>query len=216
MDALTENWDLILKGFWETIKLLLVSGGIALVLGTIVGIARVSPVSILRRSAIGYVAIFRNTPLVVLIILAYYGLPEIGIDFGFFVMITMAMGVYTASFVAECIRSGVNGIGLGQAEAARSIGMPFTMTMRQVILPQAFRFVVPPLASVFIALTKNTSLAAGFGVAEATFRSKGLFNDYATDRVAIFLGIALGYIIIVETISLGAYLLERRWAADPR
>ena len=216
MEALTENWDLILKGFWETIKLLLVSGGIALVLGTIVGIARVSPVSILRRSAIGYVAIFRNTPLVVLIILAYYGLPEIGIDFGFFVMITLAMGVYTASFVAECIRSGVNGIGLGQAEAARSIGMPFTMTMRQVILPQAFRFVVPPLASVFIALTKNTSLAAGFGVAEATFRSKGLFNDYATDRVAIFLGIALGYIIIVETISLGAYLLERRWAADPR
>ena len=85
-----------------------------------------------------------------------------------------------------------------------------------MILPQAFRFVVPPLASVFIALTKNTSLAAGFGVAEATFRSKGLFNDYATDRVAIFLGIALGYIIIVETISLGAYLLERRWAADPR
>ena len=214
MDALTENWDLILKGFWETIKLLLVSGGIALVLGTLVGVARVSPVSILRRSAVGYVTIFRNTPLVVLIILTYYGLPEIGIDFGFFVMITMAMGVYTASFVAECIRSGVNGIGLGQAEAARSIGMPFTMTMQQVILPQAFRLVVPPLASVYIALTKNTSLAAGFGIAEATFRSKGLFNDYATDRIAIFLGIALGYIILVELISLGASLLERRWAVS--
>ena len=118
-----------------------------------------------------------------LIILTYYGLPEIGIDFGFFVMITMAMGVYTAAFVAECIRSGVNGIGLGQAEAARSIGMPFSLTMTQVILPQAFRFVVPPLASVFIALTKNTSLAAGFGIAEATFRSKGLLNDYATERI---------------------------------
>jgi glutamate transport system permease protein len=211
---MTENWDLILKGFWETIKLLLVSGGIALVLGTMIGVARVSPVSILRRAAIGYVTIFRNTPLVVLIILTYYGLPEIGIDFGFFVMITLAMGVYTASFVAECIRSGVNGIGLGQAEAARSIGMPFTMTMRQVILPQAFRLVVPPLASVFIALTKNTSLAAGFGIAEATFRSKGLFNDYATERVVIFLGIALGYIIIVEAISFGANRLERRWAVS--
>ena len=214
MEALTENWDLILKGFWETIKLLVVSGGIALVLGTLVGVARVSPVSILRRSAVGYVTIFRNTPLLVLIILTYYGLPEIGIDFGFFVMITMAMGVYTASFVAECIRSGVNGIGLGQAEAARSIGMPFTMTMQQVILPQAFRLVVPPLASVYIALTKNTSLAAGFGIAEATFRSKGLFNNYATDRIAIFLGIALGYIILVELISLGANLLERRWAVS--
>ena len=214
MDALTENWDLILKGFWETIKLLLVSGGIALILGTLIGVARVSPVSILRRAAVGYVTIFRNTPLVVLIILTYYGLPEIGIDFGFFVMITLAMGVYTASFVAECIRSGVNGIGLGQAEAARSIGMPFTMTMRQVILPQAFRLVVPPLASVFIALTKNTSLAAGFGIAEATFRSKDLFNDYATERVVIFLGIALGYIIIVEAISFGANRLERRWAVS--
>ena len=214
MEALTENWDLILKGFWETIKLLLVSGGIALVIGTLVGVARVSPVSILRRSAVGYVTLFRNTPLVVLIILTYYGLPEIGIDFGFFVMITAAMGVYTAAFVAECIRSGVNGIGLGQAEAARSIGMPFNLTMTQVILPQAFRFVVPPLASVFIALTKNTSLAAGFGIAEATFRSKGLFNDYATDRIVIFMGIALGYIIIVELISFGAGMLERRWAVS--
>ena len=161
MEALTENWDLILKGFWETIKLLLVSGGHRPgdrhARRRRAGAARWP---ILRRAAVGYVTLFRNTPLLVLIILTYYGLPEIGIDFGFFVMITMAMGVYTAAFVAECIRSGVNGIGLGQAEAARSIGMPFGMTMTQVILPQAFRFVVPPLASVFIALTKNTSLAA--------------------------------------------------------
>jgi glutamate transport system permease protein len=214
VEALTENWDLILKGFWETIKLLVVSGGLALVLGTIVGVARVSPVSILRRSAVGYVTIFRNTPLLVLIILTYYGLPEIGIDFGFFVMITMAMGVYTGAFVAECIRSGVNGIGIGQAEAARSIGMPFGMTMTQVILPQAFRYVVPPLASVFIALTKNTSLAAGFGIADATFRSKDLLKDYPADRILIFLGIALGYIIIVELISFGANRLERRWAVS--
>jgi glutamate transport system permease protein len=212
MEALSENWDLILEGFWQTIKLMLVSGGLALVIGTLVGVARVSPVSILRQSAVGYVTIFRNTPLLVLIILTYYGLPEIGIDFGYFVMITMAMGVYTAAFVAECIRSGVNGIGVGQAEAARSIGMPFGTTMTQVILPQAFRYVVPPLASVFIALTKNTSLAAGFGIAEATFRLKGLLNDYATERVVIFLGIALGYIVIVELISFGANRLERRWA----
>jgi glutamate transport system permease protein len=212
MEALIENWDLILKGFWETIKLLLVSGALAVVIGTLVGVARVSPVGILRKAAVGYVTMFRNTPLLVLIILTYYGLPEIGIDFGFFVMITMAMGIYTAAFVAECIRSGVNGIGLGQAEAARSIGMPFGMTMTQVILPQAFRYVVPPLASVFIALTKNTSLAFGFGIAEATFRSKGLLEEFPGDRIEIFLGISLGYIVIVELISFGANRLERRWA----
>ena len=214
MDSLIENWDLILKGFWETLKLLGASGALALVIGTLVGIARVSPVAILRRSGATYVRLFRNTPLVVLIILTYYGLPEIGIDFGFFVMVTMAMGLYTAAFVAECIRSGVNGIPLGQAEAARSIGMPFNMTMTQVILPQSFRLVVPPLASVFIALTKNTSLAAGFGIAEATFRLRGLLNDYATERIVMFLGIALGYIVIVELISFVANRLERRWAVS--
>ncbi len=214
MEALSENWEIILRGFWETIKLMLVSGGLALVIGTLVGVARVSPVSILRQSAVGYVTIFRNTPLLVLIILTYYGLPEIGIDFGYFVMITMAMGVYTAAFVAECIRSGVNGIGIGQAEAARSIGMPFGTTMTQVILPQAFRYVVPPLASVFIALTKNTSLAFGFGIVEATFRSKGLLEEYPGDRVMIFLGIAFGYIVIVELISFVANRLERRWAVS--
>ena len=212
MEALSENWDLILEGFWETIKLMSVSGGLAMVIGTVVGVARVSPVSILRQSAVGYVTIFRNTPLLVLIILTYYGLPEIGIDFGYFVMITMAMGIYTAAFVAECIRSGVNGIGIGQAEAARSIGMPFGTTMTQVILPQAFRYVVPPLASVLIALTKNTSLAFGFGIVEATFRSKGLLEEYPGDRVMIFLGIAFGYIVIVELISFVANRLERRWA----
>ncbi|MCD9198393.1 amino acid ABC transporter permease [Aeromicrobium wangtongii] len=212
MDALTDNFDLILKGFLETLKLLLSSGVLALVLGTLIGVFRLSPVPILRGTAIAYVTIFRNTPLLVLILLAIYGLPQLGIDFGFFWNITLAMGVYTASFVTEAIRSGVNGIPLGQAEAARSIGMPFGMTMTQVLLPQAFRLVVPPLASVFIALTKNTSLAAGFGVAEATFRLKGLLNDYATERIAIFVGIAVGYIIIVELISLGAHLFERKYA----
>jgi glutamate transport system permease protein len=214
MDALTENFDLILKGFAQTLKLLLSSGLLALALGTLVGVARVSPVPILRGAAIAYVTIFRNTPLLVLILLTYYGLPQLGIDFGFFWNITLAMGVYTASFVTEAIRSGINGIPLGQAEAARSIGMPFGMTMTQVLLPQAFRLVVPPLASVFIALTKNTSLAGGFGIAEATFRLKGLLNDNATDRVPIFVGIAIGYIVIVELISLGAALFERKWAVN--
>lgn len=212
MDAFRENWDLVLDGFVITLQLLLVSGAIALVIGTLVAVARVSPVPILRSVGVTYVTIFRNTPLLVLILITYYGLPEIGINFGFFIMIVMAMGLYTASFVTEAIRSGVNGIDLGQAEAARSIGMPFGMTMTQVILPQAFRLVVPPLASVFIALTKNTSLAAAFGLAEATFRSRGLLNDYATERYVIFLGIALGYIIIVEAISFGANRFERRWA----
>lgn len=212
MDAFAENFDLILDGFWNTIQLTAVSAAIAFVVGTLVAIARVAPVAVLRGVGIAYVTIFRNTPLLVLILITYYGLPEIGINFGFFIMITMAMGLYTAAFVAEAIRSGINGIDVGQAEAARSIGMPFSMTMSQVVLPQSFRLVVPPLASVLIALTKNTSLAAVFGIAEATFRMRGLTNDYATERFVIFFGIALGYVIIVELISFGASHFEKRWA----
>ena len=212
MDTLIDNFDLIVKGFGQTLKLLLASGALAMAIGTLVAVARLSPVPMLRGAGTAYVMLFRNTPLVILIILTYYGLPQLGIDFGFFWNISMAMGIYTAAFVTEAIRSGVNGIPLGQAEAARSLGMPFGMTMTQVLLPQAFRLVVPPLASVLIALTKNTSLAAGFGIVEATFRLKGLLNDHATDRYAIFIGIAAGYIIIVEAISFGAYLFERKWA----
>ncbi|MGJ9414101.1 amino acid ABC transporter permease [Aeromicrobium sp. CF4.19] len=212
MDALIENFDLILDGFWQTLKLLFTSGALALVLGTLVGIARVSPVSVLRGTAVAWVTVFRNTPLLILLFFTYYALPPIGIDFGFFIMVTMAMGLYTSAFVAEAIRSGINGVGVGQAEAARSIGMPFTLTMSQVVLPQALRIVVPPMASVFIALTKNTSLAAGFGIAEATFRLSGGLRDFPGDRWFLFGGIALGYIIIVETISVGANQLERRWA----
>ncbi len=216
MDWLTDNWLNILRGFGETLKLLGLSGAIALVLGTFVALARVSPVPILRGVAIAYVTIFRNTPLLVLILITYYGLPEVGIDFGFFVNISLAMGFYTASFVTEAIRSGFNGVPLGQAEAARAIGMPFTQSMSQVVLPQAFRLVVPPLASVFIALTKNTSLAATFGVAEATYRMRGLFNEYASQMIFIFLGIALGYILIVAVISWVATAFERRFAVNAR
>jgi glutamate transport system permease protein len=113
--------------------------------------------------------------------------------------------------VCEAVRSGINAVDVGQAEAARAIGMTFGQSMQQVILPQAFRAVVPPLASVLIALAKNTSVAAAFGLIEATARMRYFTNDNADDRTLIFLTFALGYIIIVEIMSAGAITLERRW-----
>jgi len=206
-----DGWQLYLQGFWTTARLTASSGLLALVVGTLVAVARVSPVPILRGVGTGYVTVFRNTPLLVLILLTYYGLPEIGIDFGFFWNITLAMGLYTAAFVSEALRSGLNGVPVGQAEAARAIGMPFTGIMRQVVLPQAFRLTVPPMASAFIALVKNTSLAAVFGIAEATFRMRGFLNTYATEMLQVFLGFAFGYIVLVAIISAVATTFERRW-----
>ncbi|KAA1420644.1 amino acid ABC transporter permease [Mumia zhuanghuii] len=216
MDALTENWDLILSGFGWTLRLLAASAVIALIVGTIIAVFRVSPVPVLRSIAAVYVTIFRNSPLLVLLLITFFGLPQIGITFNndIFIKTVSTMGLYTAAFVAESLRSGINGIPLGQAEAARSLGFGFGQTMTQVVLPQAFRNVVPPLASVLIALTKNTSIAMAFGSLELTFRSKQLLNEYATDRIIIFVAIAICYIVIVEFISFGAAMLERRWRAE--
>ena len=118
-----------------------------------------------------------------------------------FVAATIGLGLYTAAFVCEAIRSGVNSIPLGQAEAARAIGMTFTQSMASMILPQAFRAVIPPLANTYIALAKNTSVALAIGVTEASFVMKKLRNDNASDRWRIFFGFASGYIVIVLAIA---------------
>ena len=124
----------------------------------------------------------------------------------------VGLSVYTAAFVCEVVRSGINTVDPGQAEAARSIGMGFGKSLRQVILPQAFRSVIPPLASVYIALTKNTSVAAAFGVTEATYQLSNLIRDFPGSLYYSFFGIALGYILIVAVIAVIANQFERRVA----
>lgn len=211
MQVLIDSFDLMLEGFLVTLRLFLVAGTLSLVFGTILGAMRVGPVSILSKFAALYVTVFRNTPLLVLLLLVVFGLPKLDVQLGYFWMNILALTMYTSTFVCEAIRSGVNSVPIGQAEAARSIGLGFTQTMSQVILPQSFRAVVPPLASVLIALTKNTSLCSIFGMTDATKVMKDLLNDNTTQVIPIFLGFAIGYVIIVELISAAAGYLERRW-----
>lgn len=211
MDTLIGNFDLILEAFVKTVELVVVSGIFALILGTILAAMRVSPVGVLRGVGTTYVGLFRNTPLLVLLFLVVFGFPKVGLDMGFFGKNCLALTLYTAAFVCEAVRSGVNSIPLGQAEAARSVGLGFGSTMTQVVLPQSFRAVVPPLASVLIALTKNSSLASVFGIIELTARMKQLLNNDPGALWWIFFGIGLAYIIIVELISAGGAYFERRW-----
>lgn len=221
MDTLVDNGDVIWKGFATTLWLLLFSGILATVWGTILASFRVSPIVSLRAVGTSYVNVFRNTPLVLVLALAVTTIPalgfnDLGFDIGvrsfstFFVFATLGLSAYTAAFVCEAVRSGVNAVDPGQAEAARSIGMGFTQSLRHVVLPQAFRAVVPPLTSTYIALTKNTSVVAIFGVPEAAYYMRKLSNQYASDLWFIFAGIALGYVLIVAVISLASNLLERR------
>ena len=213
MEFLTSDYDLVLKAFWLTLQLAVLSGIASLLLGTLLGAMRVSPVSVLRRAASVYVALIRNTPLLIVFVFVFIAAPTLGwfVDTPFVVTGVIALSIYTSAFVCEAVRSGINAVPVGQAEAARAIGMTFGQSMRQVILPQAFRAVVPPLASVLIALAKNTSVAAAFGLMEATARMRYFTNDNADDRPMIFLVFAIGYIIIVEIMSAGAITLERRW-----
>ena len=215
MDVIFDSFDLILWSFWLTIQLLLISGVVSMALGTVLVSARVSPIPVLRGVGTAYVWIFRNIPLLMVFILVVEGAPRIGLiaDIPFLMKGCIALTLYTSAFVCEALRAGVNAVSLGQAEAARSIGLTFPQSMSQVILPQAIRAALPPLASVFIALAKNTSVGAAFGLLEATARFKSVkkFVPGEDDTLVLFAIIALGYVIIVEIISFGSNRLERRW-----
>jgi len=223
VDAYRENYRDILLAFGVTIEMVLIAGVMALVVGTVLAALRVSPIPLGRGIGTGYVYTVRNTPLLLIMLLFAFGIPELDIrpelTLGdarllrfnvFFVFCTSALGLYTAAFVCEAVRSGINAIPLGQAEAARAIGMTFAQTLRHVVLPQAFRSVLPPVASALIAMTKNSSVAVGVGVTEATFMMKKLTNDYTTELYAIFAGFALGYMLLVGIIAVFASRLERK------
>jgi glutamate transport system permease protein len=211
VNVLVDNAGLLFDAFLMTLRLLVVAGLLSLLWGTVLAALRVGPIGVLSKAGALYVTLFRNTPLLVILLLIFFGLPKFGITWGYFWPNVIALTLYTSSFVCEAIRSGVNSIPLGQAEASRAVGLTFGQSMTAVILPQSFRAVVPPLASVLIALTKNTSLVSIFGLSDLTARMKGLLNDHAADLWWIFFGIALAYVLIVELISLVATMLERRW-----
>ncbi|MEO6309098.1 MAG: amino acid ABC transporter permease, partial [Leifsonia sp.] len=157
MDAIIENLPLFLRGFWNTLSLLVLSGSGAMIIGTIVAAMRISPVASFRGFATVYTEVVRCTPLTLVLFFCAVLLPYLQVQPGFFVLAMIGLMVYTSPFVAEALRSGVNGVAIGQAEAARSIGLTFGQTLSYVVMPQALRMVVPPLINVFIALTKNTS-----------------------------------------------------------
>jgi glutamate transport system permease protein len=212
MDAILDNLDAYRQGFVTTLALTVVSTVLALTLGTLLAAMRVSPIPTLRAAGAAYVEVVRNTPLTVVFFFAVFVLPQLDIGLSFFVFAVIAVSVYHAAFFCESVRSGVNSVGVGQAEAARSIGLTFTQSLRLVILPQAFRTVVPPLINVVIALTKNTSIAAAFGVVELTAIGTRLANANGDAVLAILAGVAVCYLVLTLPSGWLAGQLERRVA----
>jgi glutamate transport system permease protein len=208
---IADNWDLLSRAFLTTLSLAVVSGLGALVLGTLLAAFRVSPVPPLRGLATTYVELLRNTPLTVVFFFLVFGLPQVDLVIGStFLAGVISLSLYTAAFVAEAVRSGINAVPPGQAEAARALGLGFGQSLRTVVLPQAFRTVVPPLGNVWIALAKNTSIAAGFGVTELTASLQRLANVNADQLAAVFLAVVVGYLVITLPSAWGIRVLERR------
>lgn len=194
-----------------TLSLLLLGGLGASVIGLIVATMRISPVASLRMFATGYTELIRNIPLVMVFIFMVFVLPLIMPDKPpYFVLAAIALAVYTSPFIAEALRSGINGVPIGQAEAARSIGLTFGQTLSIIVLPQALRMVVPPLINVFIALTKNTSVAGGFFIVELFAVARRLTNDNGNAVISILIGIAVCYLIITVPLGLIAGRIEKK------
>jgi glutamate transport system permease protein len=210
---ITDNWDLLWSAFLTTLFLAVVSGVGALVLGTVLAGMRVSPVPPLRGLATFYVEVFRNTPLTVVFFFFAFGLVYIDLQFASrFATAVAALSLYTAAFVCEALRSGINAVPPGQAEAARALGLDFRQTLRTVILPQAFRTVVPPLGNVWIALAKNTSIAAGFAVTDLTAALQRLSNTNADQLLAVFAAVVIGYLVITLSSAWLIRVVEKRVA----
>ena len=212
MGFLADNFDLFWDAFLTTLSLSLLAGLLALVLGTVLAAARVSPIPPLRGLATFYVEVFRNTPLTVVFFFMIFGLPQIDFIVGFFTGAVLSLGLYTAAFVCEAIRSGINAVSAGQAEASRAIGLTFGQSLREVVLPQAFRTVIPPLGNVFIAMVKNSSIAAGFATSELSSLLPRLVNADAAQLTAVLLGVVVAYMCITLPMAFGVHRLERRVA----
>ncbi|MEO5899317.1 MAG: amino acid ABC transporter permease, partial [Ilumatobacteraceae bacterium] len=213
-----DNADLFRDAFWMTIRLALLAGVLCLLFGTLLAVMRVSPVPVLRGVGTVYVNIVRNTPLTLVFVFVFFGFPKLGISAAPFKVAIIALTVYTSAFVCEAVRSGINTVATGQAEAARAMGMTFGQTLTTVILPQALRSVVPPLVSTIIAMTKNTTIAAGFSVAEAG-RIRAVLTEpdpltgVSYDQLYILIWVAACFVVILVPLSLLQQSLERRWRA---
>jgi glutamate transport system permease protein len=219
MDVFTDpaNLHVYATGFGWILKLTLAGGLGAVVLGVLLAAMRVSPVPVLRGVGTAWVNTFRNTPLTLIVFFCYFGLfSTLGLKLSDDIarnnywLGVIGLSVYTAAFVCEAVRSGINTVPAGQAEAARAIGMTFLQTLTIVILPQAGRAVIAPLGSIFIALAKNATIVGTIGLAESSTAMKDLINAHGDAVIPIFLAFAGTFAaVLIPTGYLFGWLANR-------
>ena len=212
LEVLTEHLDEFGGGLWVTFRLVAASFAIALVVGTFVAALRIAPSPWLRRLGGIYVETFRNIPLLVLLTLSYAGLRRAGVPIGVWTAGIASLGLYTAAYVAEVLRSGVFAVSKGQIEASLSLGFSYAETLRRIVLPQAFRTVISPLGSITIAMIKNSAIVGASIIALSDLLKNARIVQAQTFQEEAFFWAAVGYLLLTGTATIAFRQLERRLA----
>ncbi len=230
MSVLIDRFELFASGFLLTLQLCVVAAVLAMIFGTVAAVMRISPIPPLRALGAGYVTVFRNVPLTVVLFFTVFGLPAIGsraeflkiegldllfprltIDLPYFRLAALGLAIYTGAFVCEALRSGINAVAPGQIEAARAIGLTFTQNLRVVVLPQAWKAAIVPLGTVIVAMLKNSALAGVFGlVGDLSSTMDVLVSQEGEPLIPVMIGVSIGYLIMTIPLSLVLDAVERR------
>jgi glutamate transport system permease protein len=213
IDVLTDHFSEFSSGFGVTVRIVVISFAIAIVVGTLVAALRIAPSAWLQRLGGIYVEVFRNVPLLVLLFISFAGVRRGGIDISAWVAGTASLGLYTAAYVAEVLRSGVFSVSKGQIEASLSLGFTYGATLRRIVLPQAFRTVISPLGSLTIAMIKNSAIIGVSLLALPDLLKQARIvqaRTFQTDEA--FFWAAVGYLLLTGAVTLAIRDLERRFA----
>jgi glutamate transport system permease protein len=230
VDVLIERFGLFFDGFMLTLQVCVLSGLLAIIFGTVAAVCRVSPIPPLRALGAAYVTVFRNVPLTVVLFFTVFTLPAIGsraeflkikgldllfprltIDLPYFRLVVLGLAIYTGAFVCEALRSGINAVSPGQAEAARALGLTFTQNLRYVVLPQAWKAAIVPLGTVLVAMAKNSALGGFFGlVGDLTSTMDVLVSQEGEALIPVMIGVSFWYLLMTIPTSLTLDAVERR------
>ncbi len=212
-EVLSEHFPEFSSGFLVTIRLVAISFVIAMVVGTLVAALRVAPLRPLNWAGGVFVETFRNTPLLVLLFISFAGLRRAGVPIDAWVAGTASLGLYTAAYVAEALRSGVFAVGKGQIDASLSLGLDYPRTLRYIVLPQAIRTVIPHLGSLTIAMIKNSAIIGVSLLALGDLLHQArLVNSRTFQTDEVFFWAAVGYLILTGLTTLAVRRLESRYA----
>jgi polar amino acid transport system permease protein len=208
-----DGWRELLRGAIVTIEVTLGAIILGCLIGLVIGLGRLDP---RRRLVFGlctaYVSVIRGTPLLVQLFIWFFGLPHFGLNFPAFFCGIVGMGIYSGAYVSEIVRGAIQSIERGQMEAARSLGMPYRMAMREIVVPQAVVRMIPPLGNEFIALIKNSSLVSLLTIADLMHEGQKVIST-SYRSLEVYLAIALVYFVLTNLTGLGLRLVERRLSA---